>query len=141
MLIVHLLVTIFFVFGVTRSVDAAPVAFDVLTLAGKTPSEVEAAVGRASGCSQAELGLSCRYEQRGIQIVFISDKADWITFERLPSVKFAASAIQSLGLPLNRPDFQSADVIRWTGVGGLREVAIFPADDNVWYVHVKVLTP
>ncbi len=63
----------------TQQPVAAGVLFDIPKLAGKTQAEVEALLGEAVFCSKAESALNCSFQEDEIEIVFIDQKADWIT--------------------------------------------------------------
>lgn len=119
---------------------------DVPAIAGKTQSEVTAVLGAPTRCetvSPARVGksLKCIYKGERIEVVFIADKADWITINELSAVKFSPTALDSFNLPQSNPDTRNGNVIRWSNVNKLKEVSLFPGQgSNADYLYVKAAT-
>ena len=111
-----------------------PVVIDVSTIAGKTPPEVAGILGapvrRGAAASDGKNYPAYHYRNGRVQVVFVDGKADWITIQRLDSVPFARHALGAFGLPVAVPSSESAEVIRWTRVAGLRELSIFARPDS-----------
>jgi hypothetical protein len=105
-------------------------------------AKVDAVLGRPGSCSQTRYGPKCIYRRGAVEVVFIGGAADWITVNLPPRTPFATSALQALGLAARRPDASNANVMRWNGLGGLREVAVFPGNPGfVSYAYIKARTP
>lgn len=114
---------------------------DVLSVAGKTKSEVVSILGSPKSCSPIKYGDRCEYLKFETEIVFINNKADWITIHQLDAVPYREDALASIGLQQSPPSFSNSNVMRWQNKNGLLEISLFPTGDNyVEYVYIKART-
>ncbi len=115
----------------------AEVVIDVTKIAGKSEKEVAAYLGQPWSCNQSKYGNKCQYKKGKTEIVFINNKADWITVEGIDQVSFSISAINALGLKVVTPSFSNNFILRWSSIQGLREVSIFKGTSLCGYAYVK----
>jgi hypothetical protein len=128
----------YFVFGITAFADTT---FEVEKIAGKTPKQVSAILGKPSGEEKTKYGPKLTYQENQIEIVFIHDKADWIIITPLTKIAFGRSAITALGLIETVPKFESSEVIRWEPHSTFHSISIFNSEGKVWYAYIKAFTP
>ncbi len=114
---------------------------NVPEIAGKAEEQVAAALGEPTSCEDTKQGKKCFYQPGDTEVVFISGKADWITVNALDSAPYSEDALPLLGLEKSSASFSNDFVMRWSGVPGLLEVSIFPAQDHVDYAYIKTKTP
>lgn len=134
-------------------IPAAP-WIDVPAIIGLDQGAVDAKLGAPTGCesvSPSKVGksLKCSYRDGNVEIVFIQDKADWITVygtdARAPAsaldVSFDATSLAQLGLS-GTPTASSPIGTFWKGsVPGVREVTMFgQKGGKVSYFYVKAFT-
>ena len=115
----------------------APIV-DITQIAGKTKAEVAHALGDPDRIEKRKDGDAFHYAKGDTEMVYINDKADWITVSALGEVPFTSKALTSLGFKETAPSFQNANVIRWASLPGLLAVAIFPGRINCDYALVEV---
>ena len=72
------------------------VVVDVLKIVGKTPLQVADILGTPSGCFITKYGRKCSYILADTEVVFINDKADWITVEGIDNIPFNNDVLSSL---------------------------------------------
>ncbi|MHB1183682.1 MAG: hypothetical protein ACYC4A_03135 [Desulfobulbia bacterium] len=113
---------------------------DVPSIAGKAEEQVAVALGEPNSCENIKQGKKCFYQPGDTEVVFISGKADWITINALDSAPYSAEALPLLGLEKASASFSNDFVMRWSGVPGLLEVSIFPAQGHVDYAYIKTAT-
>jgi len=114
---------------------------DVPSIAGKAEGQVAAALGEPNSCENIKQGKKCFYLPGDAEVVFISGKADWITINSLDSAPYSEDALPLLGIEKASASFSNDFVMRWSGVPGLLEVSIFPAQGHVDYAYIKTATP
>lgn len=106
--------------------------------AGKPRVEAERVLGRPHGCEPALYSERCRYPA-GIEVVYIDDRADWITiafpYGRHP---LTAEALQRLGLPVQAPSEEDEHSLTWRALPGLETVQIVGDDNGVLYARIRV---
>ena len=124
----------------TAFADASPLLVDVPALAHASQPAVEQILGKPEFCRKSKLGLSCRYATRGVEIVFVKDKAERITINEMDDTLFDKSAISRLGFGDQQPDESSEEIMRWQHVSGVAEIALHSNKDRIDYA-VVVLTP
>lgn len=118
---------------------AAPV-IDLPLIAGKTKAEVSKVLGQPVRVSQVKGGEKAHYTKGEVEIVFVNGKADWITVSAMGHVPFSAHALVELGLKESPPSLKNANVLRWQGLPGFLEIAVFPGQKNCDYAFIEVLT-
>ena len=114
---------------------------DIPSIAGKSQEQVAAVLGEPKSCENIRQGKKCFYQPGDTKVVFISGKADWITINALDSAPYSEDALPLLGLKKASASFSNDFVMRWSGVPGLLEVSIFPAQGHVGYAYIKTATP
>jgi hypothetical protein len=136
----------------TEASAPVKVVCDIQALAGKTAKEVQKLYGkpdaskpetvRAGPCKSKHC-TSSTYQNGRIEVVYINDKADWITVNEVTGQSLNANAIQLLGLPVTSPSFNNpSNVIRWSLVKGLYEVSAFSnGSGGISYFHILSKTP
>lgn len=65
------------------------------------------------------------YQSGNVEVIFINDQPDRITFKKLNKYPFNPEFLKELNLPETAPSFQNDTVIRWYDVPGYREVMVF----------------
>jgi hypothetical protein len=133
-----LLYLAFGVFGITARADNP---FEIEKIVGKTQKQVFLMLGKSSGEEKTKYGPKLSYRDNQIEIVFIHDKADWITINPPTDVVFGRSAITALGLKDMPPTFENSEVIRWEPHGTFHSISIFNSEGKVWYAYIKAFTP
>lgn len=114
----------------------------VAELSGATPAAVSAELGAPTSCEKSKYGRKCLYEAGAIEVVFIGGAADWFTI--YPKDAFmTASSLRQLRLPVDqKPAAETADVMRWDGLGGVLEVSAYAGQGGrVSYFYIKTRTP
>lgn len=133
----RVLLSLFFLWS--TPLIAKPI-IDVLQIVGKSKADVTRIIGKPQSCRQSKYGEKCSYSKGECKIVYINDKADWITVEAIDNVPFNKAALTSIGLPNQEPSFKSDYTLRWSGIAGLREVSLFKGSHNSDYAYIKAYT-
>lgn len=120
---------------------AAEPIVDVPKIAGKSLAEVSAILGEPTSCEMVKQGQKCLFSAGETEVVFISEKADWITVEALDSAPYSSDALPVLGFEKANPVFSSENVIRWSNIPGFMEISLFPGTTSVDYAYIKTATP
>jgi hypothetical protein len=106
--------------------------------AGKPREQAEGVLGRAQGCEPSLHSERCRYAG-GVEIVYIDDRADWITISfPYGSHVLDADALLRLGLPARAPSEQDEHSLIWHELPGLAMVQIVGDENGVLFARVKV---
>lgn len=119
---------------------------------GKTQKAVMEILGQPdSECDRTRHGFKCYYKDGGVEIVYINNKADWITVNDPEGIGFYPGALVEIGLncPVDRKRVRhTPDVISWEKTcPGILSASLFPgASDNsanrpISYIYIKVATP
>lgn len=129
--------------------NSPDIILDIKKIGLKNLKEIELVLGNGVLLENVKIGDK-KYPKYGfnddaVEIVFIEDKADWITINDMKSTKFENCSIDKLGdfNCINR-DFKSDEVMRWNNVNGFNEIAFFRKWDNgkmtayIDYAHIKV---
>ncbi|MDP2314047.1 MAG: hypothetical protein Q8P41_14185 [Pseudomonadota bacterium] len=131
---------------------AAP--FDIRSIIGKNKEGLVGVLGEPSGCetvTPSRVGKvpKCVYRDGSVEVVFIKNRADWITVNGTESrspqaaldVPFDAASLPSVGLS-GTPTAKSPIGIFWRGsIEGVREVSMFGQPGaKVSYIYVKAFT-
>ena len=113
------------------STGATKEAFALVNeLAGKSREQVSEILGPPTSCEAASVSGTrsdrlCRYPGGKVDVIFVGEKADWITYYKLRG-PFAPGTLSEIGLTANQPEFRNSFVIRWSYLEGMREVSMFP---------------
>ena len=119
---------------------------DIKSIVGKNQSEVEKILGTAEKTEKLIVnGQSCDnvyYQYGEIEIVYINDKADWITIYMTSAYEMTRSAIQLLDLPYKKPSyFNPESAIRWEYYEGIKEISFFPGlEGKIFFIYIKAFT-
>ena len=113
----------------------------VPALAGASEADAARQLGQASRCEPSKYGRKCFFKGEAVEIMFIDGAADWFTVTP-QSAAYSPSSLDRLGLPRGQtPAFSSDQVMRWSGLGGVREVSVFPdGKGGVRYFYIKAKT-
>lgn len=115
---------------------------DVPKIAGQSKAAISARLGQPSACEPGKYGEKCRYDQAGVEIVFIRGKADWITIKAVAGLPYSQEIIENLGFKPTPPTLSNQNTIRWQNLTGFLEVAIFPGPSGkIEYAYIKTKTP
>lgn len=128
--------------ALVSSACAAPL-LDIKAIAGKSQKEVQALLGSPGATEKTKYGPKLTYKNETIEVLFIKDKADWITFTPKAAVPYSKESLSALGLPATKPTFSNANVIRWEPCEKFLSVSMFPGETaaKLDYVYIKVATP
>lgn len=138
----------------TENNQSSGLILDLKSVSGKELSDVEKQLGRAKFIvkikdKKANCGECPKYSFKNgdIEVIFINQKADWITIKNMGNTKFQNCSIDLLGdfNCINRT-FKSDDVIKWNDVNGFKEIVFFRKYENgkptfkVDYAYIKTFT-
>lgn len=127
-------------FETAAAAGAAPVS--LAGIAGQSPEAVQQRLGQAQSCEQGEFSRRCRYPGPGLQVVYIGNRADWITVSLADrELSDEAAALKLLGLPLRDPDERDRNSSTWRNFAGYRELRIVSGEEGVLYARFKHVTP
>lgn len=116
---------------------------NVHSIAGKERGDVDTLLGAPAACENLQrYGYKCTYTKFELEIVFINEKADWITYNALQGIKYSPEGLKALGLEFQEPTNQTPDAIQWRSIPGFKLVSFFPkgGSDDTDYIYVKVTT-
>jgi hypothetical protein len=121
------------------------VSFPLLKVAGAGSADVAALIGEPKAWEKTTDGPKAIYLDGAVEIVFIKDRADWITvYPPKPGIRFQARDVTSyLGINKKDPHFANKFTMRWNRTDGLVEVSAFPASKNgemVEYLYILART-
>jgi len=116
------------------------VIFPLLKVAGQSKKYVSTILGTPTSCKEIKYGEKCFYGQDENEIVFVNEKADWITVKSINTAPFSSQSLAYLGLRVKAPDFKNSYVIRWSHIQGFKEVQFFPSGDKIFYAYINTLT-
>ncbi|MBP1225354.1 hypothetical protein [Flavobacterium sp. 1355] len=108
---------------------------NILSIVGKNKTQVEKVLGKAENEEKIRPSdTPCEdkgcdkliYKKSKYEVVFINDKADWITIYNVSEFDTSVEGIELLGLKLTEPDFNSPrNVIRWKNIENIKEINFF----------------
>jgi hypothetical protein len=109
-------------------------AIDLPRLAGKSPVEVTRILGESMAVADSSLAsqnaAAIDYRNGSVRVYYRAGIADWIVVRDLAQLHFQAEALRGVGLPVALPTHRSDDVMRWTNLGGFREVRMYAQPDG-----------
>lgn len=121
------------------SVSIAPKAadidlvFDIKTIVGKSPQEVEKILGTPSK-KEKITGYPCKYsacikyyyQKEKYEVIFKKGKTSRIVIYSFPNLTSTEDAIQSIGFPKSKPTvFSAGNTVRWENIDRFHEIAFF----------------
>ncbi len=82
------------------------------------------------------------YKESNIEIVFMNNKADWITVYKMNEIKYdSASILKALGLKYTTPFLQDDYVIKWNDFDGFDQLSAFgDGKGQLSYIFLKAIT-
>lgn len=111
---------------------------DITKLAGASKSDVSKLLGKSTGCESSKYGEKCTYEKLDAEIVYVKNKANFITLSDLKTINYDEHAIEYLGLKPAVPDAVGADSLFWKNQQGLLEIKVFKGSEGkVFYAYTK----
>lgn len=120
------------------STVSAETMVDINLIANKDMEAVQAFIGEADSCKPSKYGQKCDYNHGDIEILFIDQKADWITINSLEGLPFNDDSITLLGIPGIPPTVNNKFDKHWEQVPGLISVTIFGGSNGISYAYIKV---
>ena len=133
------LIRLFSVAAIVSTAYAAP-PLELKSIAGKSQKEVEALLGKPESTEKTKHGPKLIFSNEAIEIVFIKEKADWITFTPKEKIRFSKAALSALGLPPSEPTSADANSIKWETIPPFVSISAFPKPEGVDYFYIKVAT-
>lgn len=108
---------------------------DILSIVGKGKSGVEKVLGESESSEKIKpSNTPCKdkacdkltYKSGKYEVVFINNKADWITIYNVSEFDTDVNAIELLGLKHAEPEFNNPlNVIRWKNIENIKEINFF----------------
>ncbi len=114
-------------------------AFNVPSIAGKSPEDVEEILGRPDKSGGAYLGgkIKQTYRRGAVEVVFVDGRAEWIKLYDTRGLTFGKETLPKLGLPGQKPTYVNRDrVMSWGNIANLKEVSLYAGNGGVSYVLV-----
>ena len=115
--------------------------YNVLELAGKSESEISELLGPPEKCNETYQGESCEYTNHDIEIIYIENRADWITYTISKELPFDASALEYIGLKRAQPVVHNPTKMHWQHYYGLEVITIFGIGSKTLFIQVRAYTP
>lgn len=123
----------------------------IKSLIGKNKIEIEKILGKAERTEKVKpsrtpcLESPCDksyYESDKFEIVFINNKADWITINKVSNIDNAKDNIILLGLAESEPSYQGTDnTLRWKNIENIKEITFFDnGSGKIDYIYIKAET-
>jgi hypothetical protein len=119
--------------------SAAPI-IDIKKVAGKSAKEVESVLGAPTQSEKVKQGTKRFYMNDTVEVVFISEKADWITVTPTKPTRFSKDALTELGLEVKPPTFANEHILKWVPYGDYHSILIFPGPKGIDYIYVMTKT-
>lgn len=113
---------------------------DVTEIIGKNPEQVSELLDPPISCSDSKYGKKCTYDLGETEIVFINNKADWITIEGIDDIPFNKEALKNVGINPTDPTFKNDFTLRWESIQGMKKVSLFKGALNSDYIYIKAFT-
>ncbi len=111
---------------------------DLKQLVGADKKTVSKLLGEANGCEPSKYGEKCSYDKLEIEIVYVNDKANFITINDLGAVDYNDHVIEHLGLNPAEPTTIGSSYLFWKNQQGLLEIKVFKgAEGKVFYAYIK----
>ena len=124
---------------VTTRVYAAEI--QILDLVGRNQMEVVETIGEAKSCNPSPQGINCYYPQKNLEIVFIDERADWLTVDGFKELAFNFRAIAEIGLKPIPALVTNPFRMHWQYHQGLEVVSVYGSGKNVAFIQVRAFTP
>jgi hypothetical protein len=121
------------------SAIAAPIV-ELSKISGRAVKEVEKLLGPPTETAKTEKGPKRIYKEGSIEVVYINEKADWITVTPTKKIPFTKDALKELGLEVTHPTFSNEHVMRWESLKDYQFISIFPGPNGIDYIYVMTKT-
>lgn len=121
------------------SAIAAPIV-ELSKISGRAVKEVEKLLGPPTETAKTEKGPKRIYKEGSIEVVYINEKADWITVTPTKKIPFTKDALKELGLEVTPPTFSNEHVMRWESLKDYQSISIFPGPNGIDYIYVMTKT-
>lgn len=112
-----------------------------LDLVGKSKQQIRDVLGDPLSCKQTYQGTACTYGTGKTEIIYIGERADWITFSELEDVPFTARALRHVGLVPAPPLRRNPTRMHWLGHQGLEVITVHGAGDIARVIQIRAYTP
>lgn len=118
---------------VTPKTTDVDLVFDIKTIVGKSPQEVEKILGTPSK-KEKITGYPCKYsacikyyyQKEKYEVIFKKGKPSRIVIYSFPNLTTYENAIQSLGFPKSKSTFFNPSItVRWENIDKYHEIAFF----------------
>jgi hypothetical protein len=125
--------------------DQVEVFLDVTAIAGESPDQVAQVLGTPTSTKETTVAGRDypRHFYRGgeVEVIFVLDKAAWITIHPAEKLPFQKTALAALGLPVADPSLtHPLSLMRWKDYQELKEINFFAnADRTIRYISVCVI--
>ncbi|MFV5691973.1 hypothetical protein ACM55K_08115 [Flavobacterium sp. LT1R49] len=127
------------------------IIIDVSSIIGKNKTEIEKILGKPDNVEMIKpsntpcFNVPCEkanYQSDKFEIVFINDKSDWITINKLSEFEINNENIELLGLELSEPSIiNPGNVTRWNNIENVKEISIFDnGSGKMDYIYIKSIT-
>lgn len=132
-----------------KSQDEKPTTFLNVTKIAKQPKDVvDAYLGAPNfheTISPSNAPCPCEkysYKESNIDIVFMNNKADWITVYKMNEIKYdSTSILDALGLKHTKPFMQDDYVMKWNDFDGYDQLSAFgDGKGGLSYIFLKAIT-
>lgn len=128
--------------------EQAKAIVDIRAIANKTPVEVVSILGETEKSEKIKpSGTICistvcekkTYQSGKFEIVFINNKADWITIIPDSNKVLNQDSIKLIGLPARKPSISNDSIIKWENMENMKEVSFFGnGSGKIDYIYIKV---
>ncbi|MFV5685891.1 hypothetical protein ACM55I_10600 [Flavobacterium sp. GB2R13] len=127
------------------------IIIDVSSIIGKNKTEIEKILGKPDNVEMIKpsntpcVNVPCEkanYQSDKFEIVFINDKSDWITINKVSEFEINNENIELLGLELREPSSNNpGNVTKWNNIENIKEISIFDnGSGKIDYIYIKNLT-
>jgi hypothetical protein len=134
--------------NLTASVQQPTTFLNVTKIAKQPKDVVDAYLGAPNfheTISPSNAPCPCEkysYKESNIEIVFMNNKADWITVYKMNEIKYdSASILKALGLKYTTPFLRDDYVIKWNDFDGFDQLSAFgDGKGQLSYIFLKAIT-
>lgn len=127
------------------------IIIDVSTIIGKNKTDIEKILGKPDNVEMIKpINTPCQdtaceqanYQSYKFEIVFINDKADWITINEVSEYGINDESIELFGLEAAEPTFNSpGNVTKWDNIENIKELSIYDdGSGHMAYISIKAVT-
>ena len=119
---------------------------NVSEIIGKNKIEIEKILGKPDNTEMVKPSNTpcekANYQSDKFEIVFINDKSDWITINKLSENEINNENIELLGLKSAEPSFDNpGNVKKWNNIVNIKEISVFDnGSGKIDYIYIKAIT-